>query len=161
MHPDKPVDLVRDELIEYFDQCMPEWFYSDYYCELDLPNNFHETLRQQMTSNLDLAHQPSVFTLHYWLDTWQIDARTEVATETVAQTGLFSKTFEDMVEVAVDHPVETSPIDPSVEDEVDIQFDLDAIKRRLAASPEEEAAMRVDPRIRNFHTASLVAEFAE
>jgi hypothetical protein len=166
---------IEAELRDYYDLCMQQSFYADWYCELDLD----EAMRHALTieAKVDAAlhiHHPSVFDLAGWLavDTKEtppsgIVSRPTLFAETVAEAKAEAETgaeergaqtptlqpvsFFSAVEdrpPAVAQIDEVDPPDADVIPQETNHPNLEAIKRRLAATPEQEAELAERRRIR-------------
>ncbi|MEM7027986.1 MAG: hypothetical protein AAF629_00230 [Chloroflexota bacterium] len=173
MNPGSTIEQVRADLCYYFDESMYEWFYSDYYCELEVTDAVFQSLAQKMNTLPDIAHQSSVFELRHWLDSRRSDEPVNIDQMVRCQSDLFTqidqstsayildlKTPQAVMEQDLEADVNQSVTDFITDDALiddEPGFDIEKIKRRLAASPEEEAAMMIDPRICNFQPVTMVA----
>ena len=162
---------IEAELRDYYDLCMQQSFYADWYCELDLD----EAMRQALTIEgaafaAPHIHHPSVFELAGWLaaDTKEttpsglvsrpilfaemaVEAETGTEAQGVQTPTLQPVSFFSAVDVhppAVAQTDEVDPPDADVTPQETNHPDLEAIKRRLAATPEQEAELAERRRLR-------------
>ena len=168
-HPNRSRAEIEQELTEYYDLCMQDAWYSDVYMEMDLDETIHQALADLAPDALELTWQPSVFDLQGWLDTNRQASPAGQQPQLAVQATLFERARTadvgqrrqphneamDAAQGVLVEPVsitpdpveaETAPGDADPADEALIAEtthpDLEAIKRRLAATPEELAEYR-------------------
>jgi hypothetical protein len=168
---------IEAELRDYYDLCMQQSFYADWYCELDLDEAMRHALTIETKANaVPHVHHPSVFELAGWLaaDTKEpppsgLVSRpilfAEVTVEAKAKAEAENRPEASSTQTRTLQPVsffsavdglppadaqtdEVDPPDADVTPQETNHPNLEAIKRRLAATPEQEAELAERRRIR-------------